>query len=397
MTGFASDNRLAEAAAFLATLPEEERDRGLEIVKARALAAAPTEEIGKPPVMTLGEYLQWDMPMPPMLVEPGLVARGAITLLISRGGKGKTAVTLNMLVRWAMGEAMFDDLPGILEPAVAEKDFSPTPLKTLVIENEGAAGMFQKHIRKIVDPYEGEQRELIEKNILIWGDGGWSGMKLDDPANLATVTRAVEEHKPDIVFLEPFKGLWSGDENNNVEMNNVLDSLTGLATKNDCGIILTHHERKSGAGEDGEELSAVRGASALEGHAAVILRWRPVKANALRELRQIKFRYGQPIAPVRMQFNVDKHGYDYVSEREVLRSIISHMEQAPSEWYTVSELQDETGETESTVRKTLAQFTAPCEDGVDARFRKTKNHGSTGFQYRLIGGSEDDNGELGLT
>lgn len=386
---YATDPRLEAASKFLATLPEEDRDRGIEIVRARALAGAPDEEVGRPPVRSLGDYLDWEVPMPPMLVEPGLLARGAITCLVSRGGKGKTAVSLNMLVRWAMGRPMFDDLNALTPKR---------PLKSLIIENEGAPGMFQTHIRKIVDAYEGEDREQIEENILIWGDGGWSDLKLDEKANLNLIGRALEEHKPDIVFLEPFKGLWRGDENSNVDMDNVLDSITGLATVNHCAVILTHHERKAGAGEDGEELSALRGASALEGKAAVIFRWRPVQNHALRELRQIKFRFAQPIAPVRMRFDDDRHGYAYVGEDEKLRDIISHMEGAPSEWYSVHELSEELGETERTIRDTMNRYTKPAATKrEDERFKKRKLSGQPGWRYRLVGGTEDDDGGLGLT
>lgn len=397
MSGYASDPRIAAASELLAGLDDDDRGRALEIIRARALANAPDQELGKPPVRTLGEYLAWDVPMPPMLVEPGLLARGATTLLVSRGGKGKTAVTLNLLVRWAAGLPMFHDLPDVLAPV--KEDGKRRPLKSLVIENEGAPGMFQRAIGKIVEPYEGEERRLIEENILIWGDGGWSDMKLDDPEknSIALVERALEEYKPDILFLEPFKGLWTGDENSNVDMNNVLDKLTGLGTLHNCGIILTHHERKTGAGEDGEELSAIRGASALEGHAAVIFRWRPVKNNALRELRQIKFRFEQPIAPVRMQFDVKRHGYAYVSDDEKLRSIIGHMEAAPSEWYTVAELAEEIGETEKSVRNTLNKYTAPTDEGIDVRFKKTKLTGQTGFRFRLSGDQSHDEEGPGLT
>lgn len=389
---FASDPRIKAAAEFLTTLPEDDRERGIEIIRARALAAAPSDEVGKPPVRTLGEYLEWEVPMPPMLVDPGLVARGAITVLVSRGGKGKTAVSLNMLVRWAMGKPLYDELDDVLAPTDGQ------PLKSLIIENEGAPGMFQHHIRKIVDHYKGAERAQIEKNILIWGDGGWSDMKLDEDRSINLVARALEEHKPDIVFLEPFKGLWRGDENSNVDMDNVLDKITGLATLNHCGVILTHHERKAGAGDDGEELSALRGASALEGKAAVIFRWRPVQNHALRELRQIKFRFAQPIAAVRMRFNVEAHGYDYVSEDDKLRDIIGHMEGAPSEWYSVAELSEELGEGERVIRDTLNKATKPiATKREDERFKRRKLSGQPGWRYRLVGGTEDDEGGIGLT
>lgn len=371
-----------EAGVELGKLSQDERQQRLKAINQIALAQAPDEEVGKPPVRTLGEYLDWDIELPPILVDPGLVARGAITATISRGGKGKTALSLNRIVRWAMGKPLFDDAPvrDVMKPTA--------PLKTLIMENEGAPGMFQEVIRKIVEKpgYDEDELEQIHNNILIWGDGGWSGLKLDRPEDLGIIERALRENKPDILFLEPFKGLWRGDENSSTEMSNVMDTLSGLGTRYECAIMLTHHERKSGAGEDGDEMSAARGSSVLEGHAAVIERWRPVQAGAQRELRWIKWRFAQPAAPIRMEFNPERHGYDYVPEDRLLRDVLALMEQAPNDWYYIPELAEELGESEDRLRRVLKE----ASDKNDKNRRLTASRADGRNRYRLVLDSGND-------
>ena len=61
------------------------------------------------------------------------------------------------------------------------------PLRTLVIENEGAPGMFHQQITTMVNAagyLTDEDRKVVLENVLIWGDGGYSGLKLDDDAQL---------------------------------------------------------------------------------------------------------------------------------------------------------------------------------------------------------------------
>jgi RecA-family ATPase len=378
-----------DAGKGLGELDADERQKMLKAINQIALAQAPDETVAAPPIRTLGDYLDWEIELPPILVEPGIVARGAITATTSRGGKGKTALSLNRIVRWALGRPLFDN------PAVSDVMRPTGELKTLVIENEGAPGMFQDVIRKIVNNggFTEDEVAKIRSNVLIWGDGGWSGLKLDNPADLSMIERGLAEYKPDILFMEPFKGLWKGDENSSTEMANVLDALNGLGTRFNCGVMLTHHERKSGVGEDGDEMSASRGSSVLEAAAAVMERWRPVQNGSQRELKWTKWRFAQPAAPIRMQFDPHRHGYDWVSEDVLLRQILAVMEQAPADWYTVGEIAEEIGESERNVRNVLKEH---AKD--DGRFKAGRNPDG-GFRYRLTqsNGDEDSPGGLSIT
>lgn len=320
-------------AAHLASLPSDDARANAEQQKRQmVLAQLPDEEVGRPPVRTLGEYLDDEIELPPMLVEPGLVARGAITSMTARGGKGKTTISLNRLVRWSVGRPLFDDLPDVMAPV--------QPLRVLVIENEGSPGHFQQTLRTILTQqgYSDEEQEQARENVHIWKDGGWSGLKVDRDEDFELIERGVVQAEADIVFLEPFRGLWHGEENNSTEMANVLDRLSGLAVRNSCGVMLTHHERKSGVETGEDAMSAARGSGALEGAAAVMERYKPVKANKQRELSWIKNRFKEAPADVRMEFDRDTWSYRYVQEDEIEREIGAFLHQFPDSMFSPAEI-----------------------------------------------------------
>jgi len=248
---------LQEFAKLLANSDEHERNAFISRAKLLAMQEAEPSAF-EPPISTLAEYLATPIPVPPVLVEPALLVRGGLLCTIGRAGKGKTQMNLNRIMRWACGQPVFEGL--------TNKEGTPIlgpsgPLKVLIIENEGAAGMFHRQVGTMLNA-EGylspEQRDLVRENVLIWGDGGWSGLKLDDEQQLNNVRAGCEKWRPDIVFIEPFRGLWKGEENSATDMANVADALSGIAADFDCGVILTHHERKSGTGDDGEKMSAGR-------------------------------------------------------------------------------------------------------------------------------------------
>lgn len=371
---------------FLAGLAsDEDRQRAMQQLKQLVLAQLPDQEIGKPPISTLGEYLDTEIELPPMLVEPGLVARGAISAMIARGGKGKTAVSLNRLVRWSMGKPLIDDLPDLMKPV--------GPLKVLIIENEGAPGHFQTVLRTILmeNDFTADEIALARENVTIWGDGGWSGLKLDDPENIALVDRAVGETDCDIVFIEPFRGLWRGDENSSTEMANVLDAISDIANRHDCAALLTHHENKSGGSENSDPMSAARGSSVMEAVAAVMERWSPVKGGRQRELSWIKARFAEAPAPVRLEFDREKWSYRHVAEEEGEREVLGLLSQFPGQYMTLAEIKDELGESYQKVRKWANALAE--EDKV----KKRSDAGQMHYCYVGSNESDDETSPLAIT
>lgn len=371
----------------------DDHERAAWIARARMLGMANANpEAFEAPVRTLGEYLDTPIDVPPVLVEPALLCRGALLCTIGRAGKGKTQMNLNRIMRWACGMPVFpglknkEDVP-IMGPSGA--------LKVLCIENEGAAGMFHRQVGVMVnaDGYlTREQRDLVRENVLIWGDGGWSGLKLDDEQQLNNVRAACEKHKPDILFIEPFRGLWKGEENSSTDMANVADALSGIASNFDCGVILTHHERKSGAGDDGEKMSAGRGSTVLEGVVATMENFEVAKGGDYRELTWSKVRYGggHVLLPVRMEWQPGDWWYKYVALDDLDQSILNELAGSDPDPMTVKDLVEVTGEKEHTVRRALKNLI----EAVPPKVKSVPSTSGNGVRYRLMAPSTGDDNAM---
>lgn len=368
----------------LAKTDETERARLIARVKMLAADATVEDDFFVPDVTNLRDYLATPIPIPPSLVWPTIAVRGEITTTLGRAGKGKTTMNLNRILKWAAGKPLFDDWKG--KDGDTERPFlEPSkPLKTLVIENEGSAGMFHQKmgmmLYKCGNILTDEERDLIRENVLIWGDGGYSGLKLDNDADLDKVRAGVEKWEPDIVFIEPFRGLWKGEENSSTDMAVVIDNIIGMSTDYNCATILSHHERKGGAGED-DLMSAGRGSTVLEGAAACMENFQSAKGGDFREMQWSKARYLQPPTPVRMEYQVEHGWYTHIPESDIEQNIMDALAANDEEPLNKSTLADILDEKPTKLEKPLTKLT---KDGRLKRLGSVSSGGgSTGYRYEL--------------
>lgn len=376
-----------ETADYLLTLPSDEREAAANRINQLVRAKAPPEDaVPRPPVHTLNEYLEHKIEVPPFLVSNAELVRGEITATVARAGKGKTTLGMNRMVRWAAGRPLFDELKDSQVPV--------EPLKILMIENEGVASFMQEKLQLLRDhgaSLTEEEKALVGENLLIWGDGGYSGLKVDRESDVEVIRRAMDEHEPDALLLEPFRGIWRGDENDATAMEEVLDILVELGHDYGCGIMLAHHERKSGAGDDGEWMSAARGSGVLEGKCAIMENYRSVKADLYRELSWSKNRFSVKHGPVRMLFNHPEWRLEMVPEDEVKSAILNVMGENPTDWYWVNELAAETNESERNIREAVNELVA------DGRLDKRKGTDERrGYRFRLKNPETDNHAGLAI-
>lgn len=378
-----TNNVVQEFARYLAGLDDSERARALATAKMLGMQQAPAEAF-EAPITPLGEYLAREIEQPPILIHPTAVVRGGINVVIGRAGKGKTVMALNRSLRWAAGLPMFDDW----KDAEGNSFMAPEqPLKILIVENEGSAGMFHHQIglMRAQDAFlDADAKKLADENILIWGDGGYCGLKLDDENKLNGLRAGVEKWEPDIVYIEPFRSLWHGEENSSTEMNVVVDNLVGLATDFNCGVIFAHHESKAGT-EREEKMSAARGSTVLEGVVTLMENFEAVKAGAFRELSWSKVRYQDPHrqfpSPVRMEWVPDAWWYKWVPMSEIEEAVLATLAGNQDEPMSVKELADETGERDAKLRPVLKRL---AEEQRVVRMPSVSGiGGSTGARYRL--------------
>lgn len=372
-----------QAAEYFAALDAPERKEAFERVNAQVKLAAPVEEVDPPPpVHTLEEYFAMDLKEPPSLVSDCQVVRGEITATIARAGRGKTTLLTNRMMRWAAGLPLFDDLEDVQAP--------DEPLRQLLIENEGSGYYMRENLEKLYEhiAITDAKKELAKKNLMVWGDGGYTGLKVDRDEDLDIIERALREHRPDILYLEPFRGIWSGDENDNSAMEEVLDRLVALANGYECGIMLSHHSNK--APIEGDWMGASRGATALEGKVAAMEVFYPVHNDEQRELKWAKKRYGKKHAPapIRMEYDFDTRSLKRIPDSEIQQEVLSFLAgDDPPMWWTKAQIAEEVDETQDRVdRQALRPL---LEQG-----RIVKKNKDGMVKYRLKVGDSDKGEEL---
>lgn len=388
----ADSRKVVEEFAKLLSQTDDPAQRARLLKRAELQAAKEVpEESFEPPVQPLGEYLDTPIEVPPSLVWPTIVVAGEVTATLGRAGKGKTTVNLNRVLKWAAGKPLFD---GFTSPFEKDKIYlaPERPLKTLILENEGSAGMFHQKmgvmLYKCGDLLTDEERELIRQNIFIWGDGGYSGLKLDNSGGVDNLRAGIEKCEPDIVFIEPFRGLWRGEENSATEMAVVIDNILAMATDYGCGYILSHHERKGGA--DGDDLmSAGRGSTVLEGAVACMENFQSVKDGAYREITWSKARYLQPPPAVRMEYDSDTGWYKHVPENMLERAVLEALEinrgEEPLNATALAEILDEKRD------KVSRALTRLSDEAKIARLAsKSGPGGTTGYRYKVKATDEEE-------
>lgn len=367
-----------QASEYFAGLDAEERVASFERVNATIKLRAPVEDIDPPePIHNLAEYFAMDLKMPPSLISDCQVVRNEITATIARAGRGKTTLLTNRMMRWAAGLPLFADLPDQQAP--------DEPLKLLLIENEGSGYYMRENMEKLYEhiAIDDDRKDLIKENAMVWGDGGYTGLKVDRDEDLDRIRRGLDEHHPDILFLEPFRGIWSGDENDNSAMEEVLDRLVQIAKEFECGIMLSHHSNK--APIEGDWMGASRGATALEGKVAAMEVFYPVHDEEQRELKWAKKRYGKKMspAPIRMEYNFDTRSLERIPDSEIQMEVLSFLsaDDPPILW-TVKQIAEEIGETQDHVDKKALR---PLLE--QKRITKKSKEGEV--KYRVLTGDND--------
>jgi len=146
-------------------------------------------------------------------------------------------------------------------------------------------------------------------------------------------------------------------------------------------VMITHHERKSGVEGNEDAMSAARGSGVLEGAAAVMERWKPVKADRQRELSWIKNRFEERPAEVRMEFMRESWSYRLIAESDGEREVLALLGQFPDQYLSLDEIKDDLEESYGKVRRWCKQL------AEDDRVRQKR------IENKLVYASKGSNGD----
>jgi hypothetical protein len=196
-----------------------------------------------------------------------------------------------------------------------------------------------------------------------------------------------------MVFIEPFRSLWAGEENSATEMNVVVDALVAIATDFNCGVWAATTRRRAASGED-DKMSAARGSTVLEGVVTVMENFESAKGGDQRELMWSKSRYEVPPPPVRMEWDHEAKWYKHIAADVIEDSIITALMENSDEPMNLSDLSEALDEPKTKLRKPVDKL---VKDGkIKKMSSQATQNGSTGARYRLPSSDNTEHGGLGL-
>lgn len=99
--------------------------------------------------------------------------------------------------------------------------------------------------------------------------------KLDADDRCEKMLAWLRMYRPRLVILDPFRNMWSGDENDSGAIIGALQPMQAWAKANDACVIIVHHTVKPTEGRNMSGIHAGRGSGALPGLADGILTLEP--------------------------------------------------------------------------------------------------------------------------
>ena len=112
--------------------------------------------------------------------------------------------------------------------------------KVLLVQSEIKKDRYHSRCVRMAERLNIEPDELSE--LLIVNTRG-------APSQQLLIERQVEEHKPDVVIIDPFYKLISGDESKSEDVKPILRFFDTLAEKSGAAIVYVHHDKKGVSGD----------------------------------------------------------------------------------------------------------------------------------------------------
>lgn len=203
-----------------------------------------------------------DIPERPWLA-PGILLRGAVTLLSGQGAGGKSSFIVAFTASMAAGVQFGKITP---KHKFRSINFNVEDDKDEQRRRYAAFLAASSHI----------DRSAIRNVIRVGPEGVGTLFQRDPDTGVVTPTQAMEDLKKlviendiDCVIFDPMAELHNAEENDNTAMRSILAAFRGFAKETNAGVMVLHHDRK-GVGVAGD-VDRMRGASALQGAARIVL------------------------------------------------------------------------------------------------------------------------------
>ena len=173
---------------------------------------------------------------PDELLRHRFLSRGGGLLLVGQTGLGKSSLSMQMMIKWALGKALFG-----IEPV--------RPLRSLLIQAENDDGDLAEMRDGVFNGLNlsPEDRALAEKNIYVVTESS----KTSENFFKEVVEPLLKIIKPDVLWIDPALSYLGGDMSSQKDVGKFLrNDLAPLLTKYSCAAVIIHHTNKTSSNAD---------------------------------------------------------------------------------------------------------------------------------------------------
>lgn len=206
-----------------------------------------------PPVRLLRDLRRHEGVDPAELIRHRFLCRGASVLFAGPTGVGKSSLTMQLGISFSAGVPCFG-----LEPT--------NSMKVLIVQAENDEGDMVEMRDGVLNGISltDAQKEIALTRVLVVHEDSKTG-----PQFTAILDKLLEEHHPDIVFVDPAFSYLGGDASSQKEVTPFLRNLLNpLIHRHNVGLWLNHHTNKPAPAKDKKappvDLGAYLGAGSAE-------------------------------------------------------------------------------------------------------------------------------------
>jgi KaiC/GvpD/RAD55 family RecA-like ATPase len=277
---------------------------------------------------------------PPDPVVEGLLNKSQLTLISATAKTGKTWFALHLAMSVAYGRLFLGAFP-------TRKG------KVLMIQTEVSMGDFKERVTKIERDYV-EMDQRGEYPIF-----APDRIRLDSPEGLKLFQDSVAEIMPSLVILDSWYTFHSKDESSSKDMAPLLSEVRDIAKKNECSVLIVHHQGKRGEGGQASQVGHnARGSSSFADVPDNLLSLSRKSGGELCLSFDVRNQKGRD--PMVLRFDRDKCKFDIISETDINDSIdavlVDYVTKQPGikKSQIVQQLKEKTGKSERTIEASIS-------------------------------------------
>ena len=248
---------------------------------AAALGDEPAKLPAPPPVgKRLSELVRPGDDDPSELLKHRFLCRGGGLLLVGPTGIGKSSLSMQDMILWALGRESFAIVPA-------------RPLKSLLVQAEnddGDLAEMRDGVIRGLGLLDEDAKQAME-NIIVVREDCRTGLLFF----IETLRPVLAAHRPDLLWIDPALAYLGGEANSQKDVGGFLrNMLNPLLREFDCGCVVVHHTNKPPSGKEKPDWQAgdfayLGGGSAEWANwARAVIVLRSVGSHSVFELRAAK-------------------------------------------------------------------------------------------------------------